>query len=366
MFDHKHYVPILKAKAGELKALKEASMDVRAAFTPVLEIMDIAPKWVEGEDDPVPSKSGEAHIKSVADNIAKAWGADKEFYADGFYIEEMDSFTDGREPIGALMDCFRAANLKAIPVAGLDRVKEYTIAVKDAIEKDGRGLCIRLLESDLISDDLDKQLKATLKYFSLSENKVDLLVDYGPVITPRSTIVPLVASLPSLADWRTVTIAACSFPPDMSKVAQYSTIELPRDEWLNWTYLRSRMENIKRMPTFGDYTINHPVPSEVDPREMRMSANIRYTGTTTFVVAKGEVLPRKKDKDKRAPSSEQYPRLAQAIIDHKAWQGPQFSWGDDYIQKCANKECVGAGREWRAVGASHHIAFVVKQIASLL
>ncbi len=328
-FDHKHYVPIHKAKAGELRALKEASPDVRSGFTPVLEIMDVAPRWVEGEDEPIPSKSVEAHVKTVADNIAKALGPDKRFFADGVYIEETAALEDGREPMGALMDHFRAVKLKVVPVTGLDRVREYNVAVKGAIEKDGRGLCLRLQESDLESDELDKQLATTMTYFGINPNKVDLLIDYGPVITPRSTIVPLVGALPALADWRTVTIAACSFPVDMSQVAQYSTVELSRDEWTNWTYLRSRAEKIKRLPTFGDYTINHPEPSEIDPRAMRMSANIRYTWTTSYVVAKGEALPR------------------------------------DYIQNCANKECVGAGREWRAVGASHHIAFVVKQLASL-
>jgi hypothetical protein len=364
-FDDKFYVPILKAKAGELKALKEAAPDVRAGFSPLLEIMDVAPKYVEGEDDPVPSKSDEAHIKTVADNIAKAVGSEQRFFADGVYCEQMDALADGREPMAALMDYFREAKLKVVPVTGLDRVKEYNDAVKSAIESDGRGLCLRLQESDLESDDLEKQVESALKHFGLPPKRVDLLVDYGPAITPRSAIVPLINTLPFLTDWRTFTVSACSFPTNMAGFAQYSVAEIPREEWLNWTYLRSRSEKAKRMPTFSDYTINHPEVSEIDPREMRMSCNIRYTWTTTYVVAKGEVVPRRSDKDTRAPSKEQYPRLAQMIMEHKAWQGGDFSWGDDYIQKCARKECVGGGREWRAVGTSHHVAFVVKQLASL-
>lgn len=364
-FDHKHYVPILKAKAGELKALKETPTSIRAGFTPVLEIMDVAPRYIEGEDEPVPSKSDDAHVEAVAENITKAWGPDRRFFIDGFYIEDMSALADGREPIGAILDYLRKAGMKAVPVTGLDRLKEYSAAIKGAVEKDGRGLCLRLQESDLESEDLGKQLQTALKFFGLGADKVDLLIDYGPVTIPRSTIIPLVNDMPNLTGWRSFTLAACSFPVDMSKVAQYSTKELSRDEWTNWTHLRSRADKIDRMPTFGDYAINHPEPSEIDPREMRMSANIRYTWTTTYVVAKGEALPRKKDKEKKAPSSEQYPLLAQAIMAHKAWCGPKFSWGDEYIQKCANRECVGGGREWRAVGTSHHLAFVSKQIANL-
>jgi hypothetical protein len=224
---------------------------------------------------------------------------------------------------------------------------------------------MRLQESDLASDDLGKQLTAALKFFGLPANNVDLVVDYGQVVVPRSTIVPLINTIPDLKEWRTFTLSACAFPIDMSGVAQYSTVELPRDEWTNWTHIRSREDKIDRMPTFGDYAINHPEPSEIDPRKMRMSGNIRYTSTLTYVVAKREAFPRKKDKDKKADRAEQYPQLAEAIMSHKAWCGPNFSWGDAYIKKCANKECVSGGTEWRAVGTSHHLAFVAKQLASL-
>lgn len=364
-FDHKHYVPILKAKAGELRALREAHDSVRIAITPMLEVMDAAPKYVDGEDDPVPSKSGEAHVKAVAEGITKAWGADRRVFIDGVYIEHTDTLDDGREPIGAILDYLRVAKVKAVPVTGLDRLAEYDSAIRDAVDRDGRGLCLRLQTSDLETDDLGQQLQTALKFFRVPSGKVDLLIDFGPVIAPRATVLPLVNSIPCVKEWRTFTLAACAFPVDMSAVTQYSTAELPREEWANWTHLRARASSIVRLPTFSDYAINHPEPSEIDPRTMRMSANIRYTWTTTYIVAKGEALPRKKDLRKKAPASEQYPLLAQYIISHKAWCGPKFSWGDGYIQRCANKECVGGGREWRAVGTSHHLAFVAKQIANL-
>lgn len=259
----------------------------------------------------------------------------------------------------------RDHKVKFIPVTGLDRNLDYNNAVKSAIEADDRGLCMRLQSHDLDSDDLAQQLDSALTALGVGTNKVDLLVDYGAVVLPRSVVVPLIAAIPHLKAWRSVTFAACSFPVDMSKIAKYSIAELPRDEWANWNHLRLNASRIGRVPTFSDYGINYPEALEIDPRQMRMSANIRYTWTTTYVVARGEVFPRKKDKDEKAPPATQYPQLAKAIMDHQAWCGPKFSWGDEYIQKCANKECVGGGREWRAVGTSHHLAFVVKQIANL-
>jgi hypothetical protein len=364
-FDQKHYVPILKAKAGELRALKEATDSVRATFTPVLEVMDVPPRYIEGADEPIPSKSVEAHVVDVSKSIAKACGTGRNVFIDGFYIEELAALGDGREPIGGVLDELREADVKAIPVTGLDRFKEYNEAVKQAVEQDERGVCLRLQEPDLASDTLDKQISAVLNGLDLSRSTVDLGAGLRPRDPPKSSLVPMLNAIPRVKEWRSFTLAASSFPVNMAGVAKYATVELDREEWTNWTFLRSRSDKLLRVPTFGDYAINHPTPSDIDPREMRMSANIRYTWTTTFLIAKGEATPRKRDAEKKAAPAEQYPLLAQTIIDHKAWCGPKFSWGDSFIQKCANRECVGGPREWRAVGTSHHFAFVAKQLTNL-
>lgn len=41
MFTHKHYVPILKAKEGEFKALQETFPATEEAMTPLFEIPNI-------------------------------------------------------------------------------------------------------------------------------------------------------------------------------------------------------------------------------------------------------------------------------------------------------------------------------------
>lgn len=363
-FDHKHYVPILKAKAGELRALKEASTAVRRGATPVLEVLNVPLKVVEGKKNRVPSKSPEAHYESIADNIIKNWGADRRLFVDGFYIQGNPTMADGREPISAILDDLRDGGVMAIPVAGLERYAEYNEAVRKAIEEDGRGVCIRIVEPDLESDDLEGELQGLMKFLGTKPSTVDLLIDYGPKVPPRSSIVPLINDFPLLKDWRSFALSSSAFPPDMSLVSQFTTAELDREEWTGWTYLRSRASRLVRMPTFSDYAINHPVLSDPDPRMIRMSGNIRYTAATSYVIARGEVFPRKSDNDRETPG-EQYPKLAEWIIKHNAWCGPQFSWGDAYIQDCADEKCVGGGREWRAVGTSHHLAFVVQQLASL-
>jgi len=59
-------------------------------------------------------------------------------------------------------------------------------------------------------------------------------------------------------------------------------------------FVRSKKKAVKRVPTFGDYAINHPILTEINPKLMLMSPNIRYTDSVNFVIAKGQAQPRKK------------------------------------------------------------------------
>ena len=47
--------------------------------------------------------------------------------------------------------CARSRKSPFIPVLGLDRVEDYAESVKAATKNDGRGCCLRLVESDLES-----------------------------------------------------------------------------------------------------------------------------------------------------------------------------------------------------------------------
>lgn len=366
-FDDTHYVPILKGKQGELDAIRETSSKIRSAFTPLMEIPPIPLRYITGEDEPIPAKSIGDHVVDMAEKMAKAVGSDSPVFIDGFYVEEEENLPDGSEPIAGLLGALREKGVQFIPTTGLDRVKQYGEAIKAAIAEDQRGCCVRLWEPDLEAlADLESQIKSLLRFLAVDASDVDLLVDFGPDVPSRSALPYQINALPLLKKWRTLTVASSSFPMNMENIAQNSVAELEREEWLAWMFLRSKKKTLTRMPTFGDYAINHPELSEVDPRIMRMSPNIRYTVEVNYVVAKGKAYARKVERQKPGvAASDQYPKLAQAIMRHPNWAGKKFSWGDGFIDACSRKACVGSATNWRAVGTCHHIAFVVQQLASL-
>ncbi|MBZ5507003.1 MAG: beta family protein [Acidobacteriia bacterium] len=374
-FDHSHYVPILKGKQGELNALKNTDAKLFKKFTPLIEVPPI-PKAYPEDGPPVLAKTIDKHVKDVSANFVKVLAALPSVFVDAVYIETEDDLKDGISPVDSLFVALRKGNVSFIPTVGLDRVEDYADSVKNAIETDGRGCCLRLLEADLEGiAELGAQIDSLLAMLNAKPDSIDLLVDFRAKVPSKAFFPFLIDALPRLAEWRTLTVASSSFPQDMSEVGKNKIDELDREDWLAWLFVRSKQKSMnKRVPTFADYAINHPVlAGDLDPRMMNMSPNIRYTDSLNYVVAKGQAQPRKKwaktaekkaIREQLAPSV-QYPKLATMVKGHSSWKGPQYSWGDKFIDQCSQQKCVGSATDWRAVGTSHHIAVVVQQLANL-
>ncbi len=376
-FDYSHYVPILKGKLGELRALQNVDKELVTKFTPLVEVPPIPPKYIDGQEDPVPGKSIDAHVEYTTEKLADTLLGLQQFFIDALYVENEDDLGNGESPGAAIFTELRNATMPFIPVIGLDRGEEYGDAVKFSIENDKRGCCVRVMEADLESlVELQPQVESLLAFLGIGPADVDLLIDFGPKVPAKSALPYQIDAFPLVNEWRTFTVASSAFPLNMSDIPTESIKELPRDEWTTWLFLRQIAKKIKRMPTFADYAINHPLISDVDPRIMNQSPNIRYTSTNTYVIVKGRGIVKKKKKEgelteaeealrKQLLPTEQYPKLSAKLKAHASWKTAEFSWGDRFIDACARKDCVGNSTDWRAVGTSHHIAQVVKQVASL-
>jgi hypothetical protein len=374
MFNDRHYVPILKGKQGELDALKNTDPKLLKNFTPLVEVPPIPDAYPEGED-PIQGKTIDKHIEDVGKKFTKLLAGLPSVFVDAYYVEVEDELKDGSSPVDAIFTSLRNGKVPFIPTIGLDRVEDYADSVKTALETDDRGCCLRIWEADLEGiAKLGAQVDSLLAALGVTAKNVDLLIDFRSKVPPKAAFPFLIDSLPKLNDWRTLTVASCSFPPDMSGVGKNKIEEMEREEWLAWLFLRGKQKSLsKRVPTYADYGINHPVLAELDPRTMNMSPNIRYSDLVNYIVARGEAQPRKKKaitpeqkaaREKLAPSV-QYPKLAAMIKGHASWKGAQFTWGDAFIEQCSQKKCVGNPTDWRAVGTCHHIALVLQQLANL-
>jgi len=348
------YVPVLKGRNGEYGALETLPPNQKALLFPILEIPPIPWNYSRNQ----PDKTIDQHLQKVGANIERAWGRTQPILVDMMWVESDERMADGSHPAKYLFGDVRSRGIHAIPVTGLLRDVEYQRAYRDIIQQDGRGVCIRLLREDVGESDLESQVASLLSDLGTHGNEADLVFDLRTITSEGQTdeVVAMIDSLPTLDSWRSFALCGTGFPADLMGLPPLTMSSIPRREWTLWTDIVSR-RSLSRIPSFGDYAIAGPQPSEVDPRIMRPSASIRYTSDQSWLILKGRNL--------RDYGFGQFHHVSHALVNSSEYSGRNFSWGDGYISKCARR-LVGTGNltTWRKVGTSHHIAFVLQQLSS--
>lgn len=357
MFDHRHYVPILKAKKGELDALSDVAADVKAALTPLIEVPEIP--WDFEEEAPL--KTIDKHIEKLAKKLTDAWHDVRPFFVDMPWWEHGDSLmADGSHPLQWLGDQCHAAGLHLIPVTGPARDAAYQHAAHAVVARHHHGLCIRIEPDDF--DRLFENPSAVLDALRgpLPFQEVDILIDMRAITedlipTVRYGVLAAVRSIPHVTSWRTLTLASSAFPKNLSGfTVGFGSVE--RADYGLWQAITAN-RGLVRKPTFADYAIQAPEIDDIDPRVMRMSASLRYTHDNEWVIGKGRNV--------RDHTYEEYRRICQLLVQRQEFSGAGYSAGDDYMQGCAaGAGTPGNATTWRWVGTNHHLTFVVRQLAA--
>lgn len=164
--------------------------------------------------------------------------------------------------------------------------------------------------------------------------------------------------------WRTVTLAASSFPHGVAGFRRGEVSRLPRRDWRLWTdvvdQLRAAGEH--RVPDFGDYAISDPAPPDLGvPPFASTSTHLRYSADDDWLVAKGDVF-----NDGRGDPSSKVVKVARMLASHPEFKGSDFSAGDRWIADVASGRSPETGNAtgWRRVGTNHHITLVTRALAS--
>jgi hypothetical protein len=183
-------------------------------------------------------------------------------------------------------------------------------------------------------------------------------MDLQLVNDDRAICLVLYESLPHLSAWNSVTVAAVSFPPDLSHLEVGEHI-VPRIEWQLWKSIAGSRRT-SRIPLFGDYAILHPFVRPIFAG-MNISASIRYTSDDSWVIMRGEGL-----RNEGGAGFEQYPANAESLMERSEYCGVDFSYGDRYIaERPIHRDKPGNPTTWIAAGVNHHLTFVVRQIRNL-
>jgi len=355
------YVPILKGKEGEFAALEELKPQVRNIMMPLIEIPDIPYDYVNER----PARTMDEHVSGIAERLRRCW-PDRPLYLDLPWFQSDECLQDGRVALEAVLADCSSRGVKAVPVVSRRNSPKYLSAASRHARKEKSGASLRLTVKDF-EEDVDLVAEVDQLLLTLgptSQSSIDLILDLEDLGADDGKAVLIARSvfsmIPNKEGWRRLILVGASFPEDLSDVDAANPTKLPRREWALWRTLQKRPSALPRRDMiFGDYAIAHPVPRELDPRVMLMSASIRYTTPTNWLILKGRNV--------RQYGFEQYFDLCKELVDRPEYNGPDFSWGDLYISDCA-AEVQGPGNAttWRKVGTNHHITLVAKQLANQL
>lgn len=360
MVTHAIYVPVLKGKEGEFAALEVLRGDIKQKLMPFIEIPDVPYDYANER----PSKSLDEHIAGIPERLRRCW-LDAPLYLHLPWTGSDERTSDGRIALEFMLAECVTLNVKPVPVVWRSSSADHLGVAGRYAATTGSGICMRLLVEDFGEDsDIETEIERMVRSLgNIQTTEIDLVIDLGDLGTQANRDVLVARSvfsmIPERDQWKRIILAAASFPEDLSEVSAATTTTLPRREWDLWKTLQRRPNLLpRRNLIFGDYAISHPIPKELDPRIMQMSASIRYTTPDNWLVVKGRNV--------RQYGFDQYFELCKVLVQRPEYCGREFSWGDRYIDDCANGMTgPGNATTWRKVGTNHHLTLVTQELAKL-
>ena len=347
---NRNYLPILKAREGELKALSQLYTSTKGSLTPLI---DIPRKDLDKENGNA-TKNLESHLVKVGNKIRLAWGNKLPFFVDLHDIDLTERLSDDTHPMNYLMEHLRRLGLNAIPTTDLERDENYNLALAQEINKGHKGCLIRIYEEDMINiHESYTELSNLFKMLNLTPENIHILLDFRSILGRKpyeiaSIAIDIINELPNAKNWSSLTIAASGMPQTLSELVKPGERGvIKRSEFETFKIVLSNGNKLKRTPDYGDYTIVHPVHLPIKPKAMNFAPSIRYTTSDEWVILRG--ISAKKHPQKM----KQYYALSEELIQHDDFQGSDFCYGDREITRISNSiGSPGTLKIWVSIGCN--------------
>lgn len=254
------YFPILRAKAGEYSALAGLSEHTKSVVCPIIDL------------PMAKSSQGFDQLQGTAVCLlAETWGTANPFFFDLSRYDPDDKTTQGIALVTRLFESSRQLGLKATPVVGpvLERYGangDYFRCVATIVQRDGRGVAIRLPHDDLRhTERLDSVVNEIECLLSVQDDSCDVILDFGPLDKlpeSRSKIVGLLEEMLQSAvrafgdrRFRSTIFCASSIPRTLGKLADGKAVRIPNAEFMAWS--RCVDSRFGRGVRFGDYSARY-------------------------------------------------------------------------------------------------------------
>jgi len=348
------YVPALRWRRGEYQALFLLAAAAKDRTVPYVTIPDVEFDFASWKH----KKTVQEHVSPFARYFNNKWG--QRFAWVGVHPRiSGEAMEDGRDVLTYVFEDLRAFNTKAMPAIPLDTSPLLVASVARIVATDGLGVAIAVRLEDLMKPDARMRIAGLTGSIGLSFGEVDLVIDLGaPNFEPYNVFAgALIAAMRKVGDlhvFRNVIVIGTAIPKTFKDVAKGAD-QLPRHDWLFYQALLEKLPPGMRPPNFGDYTIVHPEFVPGDMRKIKPSGKVVYTTSTAWEVRKGGAF--------RGNTEQMHDHCA-SIVESGKFRGANFSFGDDYIAKCAARTVKPSHQtRWKLVAINHHITHVLADLS---
>lgn len=367
----KTYIPILRWRLAERKALEKLFPQDRENVTPLIEFVTPAPSTKKQNGKTIITKTSKEKfleaLPNVPKDLLKCCGQNTVFI-DVHLLESTIRASSFEQILSSSSEMNLIPVTYIIPVTSTDAdMATRTVAINFA-KSSGNGLCIRIDKSHLNEKDISLHIANFVKDNRLNIGNTDILVDLGAIdqSAVAADVIKQLAQIPNLGEWRSFIVSGGVFPKDLTEFIPGKAHELNRLDWRLWNAIRETA--LSRSPIFSDYTIQCPTYERIDAIG---SVSVRYTDDDKWWIFRGKkpglVNPKTKEK---GPGLEQYIDHARTLTGKsfsKFYKNADYSFGDAEIARIAGAENKNPGNAgtWLTIGINHHITLVARQISNL-
>lgn len=326
------YIPITKAKQGDLDALRHLNPEILSGTKPLIQI---------------PQTPSEVDTIITRINAALA-SKSATVYLDFGSVSNTENSLDYIQRIFNGID----SSIRIIPVLYSNTSAEKLQIYAPFIANNGTCLRVKGLYGN---NNTANEILTIINSFELIQSNVDVLLDYEYVNTRNiddvaNDCIHTVAALAG-AGYRSLGIASGSFMENLGSITADTVHEFPRTEH----ELYERVKNHLEIDVFfSDYGNQHPLPGDVDIN-FAPSCSIKYTSDNSYVVFRGQ------QPGKVARGSAQYFDKVRLLVEHDCYDGPEFSWADRNIFERAettDERHPGNAGTWVTITMNRHITKV--------
>jgi hypothetical protein len=347
--------PSLKWKRGEYEGLASVDEALKDRILPHIVVMPLSERDIEHNRRLTNNEFAAVQVG----RLSKHWGR-RACLVDTRLVEFGSSWTSDARRLGAFLTAATKFGCGVLPVFDLNTSEYRLQAIREHWLATKHGLGLRLTLSDLQRQRLgsvigDRLLKVVAKpmdfvlILDLSEAELSNAEEFS------TFTLDWIFRLQQIGQWNRILVQATNYPERNPAIPNRSA-KISRQEWMIWRRVVELDPRVREIAMFGDFG--------ADNATMNFGGggapitHLRYATEKEWLIVRGGPPSEKGDGSIR--------QAAREIIGSGAFNGEQFSLGDEFIAGCASGDIpVGGPTDWRRANMSHHLTRVAVDASAL-